>query len=104
MPKKYRLKKGATKKAGRNVIPLRAKFEAIQLAEGEMIAKEALAKVAEKYGLDASKPSYTKHAGSTINRFREEISRKVSNEDTEALELAEEFDLRFIEEEAEETA
>ncbi len=97
--KKYRLKKGATKKGGRNVIPLRAKFEAIQLAEGDMIAKEALAEVAETYGLDANKPSYTKHAGSTINRFREEISRKLENEDANTLELADEFQLEFIEEE-----
>lgn len=103
--KKYKLKKGATKKNGRNIIPLRAKFEALQLAEGDMIAKEALAVIVEKYGLDGNKPSYTKHAGSTINRFREEIDKKLKARNEEAITLADEFEVDYeLEDELEEEA
>lgn len=95
MAKKYKLKKGVKKKNGRNIIPLRAKFEALQLAEGDMILKEVLAVIVEKYDLDGNKPSYTKHAGSTINRFREEIGKKLKAKDKEAVALAEEFEVEY---------
>ena len=99
--KKFKLKKGVAKKNGRNSIPLRAKFETLSLVEeGEMIAKEVLAVIVEKYDLDGNKPSYTKHAGSTINRFREEVGRKLTDGNEEAMALAEEFGVSIEVEEA----
>ncbi len=97
--KKYKLKKGVKKKNGRNIIPLRAKFEALQLVEGDMICKEALAVIVEKYDLDGNKPSYTKHAGSTINRFREEVGKKLKAKNEEAVALADEFEVEYEREE-----
>jgi len=60
------------------------------MVEGK-IAKEALTIVASEFGLDGAKVSWTKHAPSTINRFRVEIQKKLTTQEPEAVQLAQEF-------------
>ncbi len=77
----------------RNSIPLRAKVRALQIVQQEgKQAKEALATVASEFNLDGAKNSWTKFAGSTLNRFRSEIKAKLAQEDNaEIVSLLSEF-------------
>lgn len=91
MTDKFRFVKGS-EDSSRNTIPLRAKVRALQLVQHEdKQAKEALAIVAREFNLDGAKNSWTKFAGSTLNRFRTEIRSKLAQEDEEAVSLLSEL-------------
>ena len=81
--------------SSRNKITMRAKFRALQLVGEGKQAKEALAQVASEFDLDGAKSSWTKFAGSTINRFRSEIRAQLAKENAEVVSLMEEFGIEL---------
>lgn len=91
MSEQFRFVKGS-EDPSRNSIPMRAKVRALQLVQQEeKQAKEALAIVAREFDLDGAKNSWTKFAGSTLNRFRTEIRGKLAQEDEEVVSLLSEL-------------
>jgi hypothetical protein len=73
--------KSGTGRSGRTVWPVEAKAKVIALTSGEskIKATEAVAQVANEFGL-ALKPSYVKMAGSHVFRFRTEINKILADE------------------------
>lgn len=72
-------------------MPLEAKFRALQLVSEGKSSKEALEIIAQEYNLDSMKSSWTRYAGSTISRFRADIQNKISQDNPDALRLAEKY-------------
>ena len=73
----FQFVKGANQ-SQRNTIPLEAKQRALELIDKQnMTAKESLVQIAKEFHLDNRKASWTKYAGSTINRFRAELKVQV---------------------------
>jgi hypothetical protein len=76
----------------RNIVPLEAKFRALQLVDKEdKTAKEALGIIATEFNLDSKKTSWTRYAGSTISRFRAEVANKIGSDNADAVRLSEKF-------------
>ena len=72
--------KGTSGRSGRTVWPIEAKAKVIALTTGEPKVKavDAIAQVAQEFGLTL-KPSYVKMAGSHVFRFRAEINKILTN-------------------------
>jgi hypothetical protein len=57
---------------------MEAKQRALELIDKQnMTAKESLVQIAKEFHLDNRKASWTKYAGSTINRFRAELKEVI---------------------------
>jgi len=76
---KFQFKRGS-KVQERNIVPFEAKKIAVGLVDSQgKTAKEALAAIAKQFSLEAMKTSWTRYAGSTISRFRDEVKRKTKS-------------------------
>lgn len=95
----FRFKKG-TQASTRNIWSVRAKAMALSLILEGKTAAEAIAVVAEQFGIDISEtPSYTNNAGSHIGRFRVSLSNALASPShkghQEAIDACKEFGLEI---------